>query len=148
MTMIQFLGEWVVRSSILILAGALLLWLLRVKNPSVRLTAWTAMLAGSLAIPLLTAALPKMPLPVLRPPARPLRASRSGSAREPVVSLPWSTIPEPISAPAPPQPVDAKPFDTVRLAAILYALTTIALLLRLLGGLVLSLRILRRSRPT
>jgi len=37
--MIQFLGEWIVRSSFLILTGALVLWLLRVKNPSVRLTA-------------------------------------------------------------------------------------------------------------
>ncbi len=68
MTMIQFLGEWILRSSILILAGALLLWLLRVKNPSMRLTAWTAMLAGSLSIPLLTVALPKVPLRVMRPP--------------------------------------------------------------------------------
>jgi len=36
----------------------------------------------------------------------------------------------------------------MRLAATLYLLAAIALLLRLFGGLVLSLRILRRSRPT
>ena len=47
MTTILFFGEWAVRSSIFILAGALLLLILRVKNPSVRLTAWTAILAGS-----------------------------------------------------------------------------------------------------
>ena len=38
MTTILFFGEWAVRSSLLILAGALLLLLLRVKNPSVRLS--------------------------------------------------------------------------------------------------------------
>ena len=85
MTLIQFLGEWVVRSSMLILVGALLLWLLRVKNPSIRLTAWTAILVGSMAIPLLTAALPRAPLPVLRRPSatrctRSSHSERSGSA--------------------------------------------------------------------
>ena len=66
MTTIQFLAEWALRSSILILSGALLLWALRVKDPSIRLAAWTAMLCGSLAIPALTAALPKLPLVVMR----------------------------------------------------------------------------------
>ncbi len=66
MTALQFLAEWALRSSILILSGALLLWLLRVKDPSVRLAAWIAVLAGSLAIPALTAALPEMPLAVMR----------------------------------------------------------------------------------
>jgi hypothetical protein len=69
MIVIQFLGEWLVRSSVLILAGALLVWLLRPTNPEFRLTAWTAMLVGSMAIPLLAAALPKVPMPLLRAPA-------------------------------------------------------------------------------
>ena len=60
MTTVEFLAEWALRSAILILAGALLLWALRVKDSSVRLAAWTAMLIGSLAIPALTA-LPKIP---------------------------------------------------------------------------------------
>jgi hypothetical protein len=37
MTTIQALGEWAIRSSILILSGALLLRVLRVKDPSIRL---------------------------------------------------------------------------------------------------------------
>jgi hypothetical protein len=41
---LQFLAEWALRSSILILSGALLLWALRVKDASIRLAAWTAML--------------------------------------------------------------------------------------------------------
>ena len=64
MTTVEFLAEWALRSSILILGGALLLWALRVKDSSVRLAAWTAMLLGSLAIPALTA-LPKIPFPVM-----------------------------------------------------------------------------------
>ena len=66
MITIQVLGEWAIRSSILILSGALLLRVLRVKDPSIRLAAWTAMLCGSVAIPLLTTALPKIPLAVMR----------------------------------------------------------------------------------
>jgi hypothetical protein len=38
-----FLAEWALRSSILILSGALLLWVLRVKDASIRLAGWTAM---------------------------------------------------------------------------------------------------------
>ena len=51
MTAVQFLVEWALRSSILILSGALLLRALRVKDPSIRLAAWTAILCGSLAMP-------------------------------------------------------------------------------------------------
>jgi hypothetical protein len=47
------LAGWALRSSVLILCGAGLLWILRVKDAAVRLTAWTALLAGSLAIPAL-----------------------------------------------------------------------------------------------
>ncbi len=66
MTTTQFLAEWALRSSILILAGALLLWALRVKDSAVRLVALTAVLCGSLAIPALNAVAPKTPLPVMR----------------------------------------------------------------------------------
>ncbi len=138
MTMILFLGEWMVRSSVLILAGALLLWLMRVKNPSVHLTAWTAMLAGSLAMPLLRVALPKVPLPVMR---------SSAPTPEPVITLGWTRIPDSISTPTLPPAANAKTFDWMRFTAILYLLVMIALLVRLFGGLVMSLRILRRSRP-
>ena len=58
MSMILFLLEWAIRSSALIAVGALLLHALRVKNPSVRLAAWVAMLIGSFGLPLLTATLP------------------------------------------------------------------------------------------
>ena len=64
--MTQFLAEWALRSSILIVCGALLIRALRVKDPSLRLAAWTAILCGSLAIPALTAVLPKLPIAVMR----------------------------------------------------------------------------------
>lgn len=69
MTTLQFLAGWALRSSALILGGTLLLWALRVKDPSIRLAAWTLMLCGSIAIPALTAALPKAPIPVMRAPS-------------------------------------------------------------------------------
>src|SRR3569833_1331803 len=71
MTPIAFLIAWIVRSALLILAGALLLRLFRVANPSLRLTAWIALLIGSLAIPLLTAALPEFPVHLLPPASQP-----------------------------------------------------------------------------
>ena len=66
MSSVQFLAEWALRSSILILTGALFLKLLRVKDASVRLAAWTAILVGSLAIPAMSIALPVVPVPILR----------------------------------------------------------------------------------
>jgi uncharacterized protein (TIGR03435 family) len=148
MTMIQFLGEWLVRSSILILAGALLVWLLRAKDPEFRLTAWTALLAGSMAIPLLAAALPKVPLPLLRAPARVSATASLPAPAEPPAILRSPRILGSLAAPAPPRPANARLFDRMRFAAVLYALPASALLLRLFAGFVISLHIFRRSRPT
>src|SRR5258706_5672320 len=83
MTIAQFLAEWALHSGILILTGALLLCLLRVKDSSIRLAAWTSLLCGSLAIPPLTATLPKMPLAVLS--ARSLAAG--------AVAIPYERVP-------------------------------------------------------
>ena len=55
MSTIQFLAEWAVRSSVLVLAGAVVLLLLRVKDSSIRLATWVALLCGSVALPLMTA---------------------------------------------------------------------------------------------
>lgn len=142
---IQFLIEWAVRSSIVILAGSLLVWLLRVKNPSIRLMAWTVMLASSLAIPFLTTALPKVPLDVRRTPVRP---SATFPSEVPPGTYLGSTVKPDFSAAASPGPVAARPLDWMRLAAALYMLAAGALLLRLVAGVVLSLHIVRRSRST
>lgn len=64
----SFLIEWAIRSSVLIGSGAVLLWLLRVKDPSIRLAACIAVVCGSLAMPLFTAALPKLPVAIPQAP--------------------------------------------------------------------------------
>jgi len=130
MTTILFLAEWAVRSSILILSGALLLWALRVKDSSIRLAAWTAMLYGSLAIPGLTAALPKIPVAEMRIAARPLEAPELAHGT-PVVDH-----------------VPGRRFEWERAALIVYALIASALLLRIVVGLAMSLRLRRSSRAT
>ena len=129
MTTIQFLAEWAVRSSILILLGGLLLWALRVKDSSIRLAAWTAMLCGSLAIPVLTTTLPKMPVPPGRMAAFPSE----------VTAVPNSSA---VNA------VPIKSFDWERAALIAYALIAAALLVRIVVGLWMSLRLRRSSRAT
>jgi multidrug efflux system membrane fusion protein len=135
---LQFLAEWALRSSILILSGALLLWALRVKDPSIRLAAWTAMLCGSLAIPVLTAALPKAPLAIMRAP--------SGRVEAPAAVQ--SVAFEPMRAPASPNVVAPERFDWARAAVAIYVLVALALLLRLCIGLAMSLRLLRSSLAT
>jgi RND family efflux transporter MFP subunit len=143
MTAVQFLAEWALRSSVLILSGALLLRVLHVKDPSIRLAAWTAMLCGSLAIPALTTALPKAPFTIMRPAAP--RAETLAAAK--------------IAIPAPEEPVASRQSDAVskpsnwkmlwpRAALTLYAFVALGLLLRLGFGLAMSLRLLRGSRET
>jgi multidrug efflux pump subunit AcrA (membrane-fusion protein)/beta-lactamase regulating signal transducer with metallopeptidase domain len=139
MTTTQFLAEWALRSSILILSGALLLWALRVKDSSIRLAAWTAILFGSLAIPALTAALPKVPLIVTR------TATRTVEAR--VVRDESTPSPEPPASRQNGTGV-SKRFDWARAAVTIYVLIGLALLLRLCVGLTISLRLLRGSRAT
>ena len=87
MTTIQLLAEWALRSSILVLSGALLLRVLRVKDPSIRLAAWTAMLVASLAIPVLTSTLPGLLLAV---PEAPLQAKTPAPQRrlQPILAAP------------------------------------------------------------
>jgi membrane fusion protein, multidrug efflux system len=133
MTWIQFLAEWAIRSSVLILAGALLLWVLRVKSSSIRLAVWTAPLCASLALPVLTEALPSLPL-VLKQ-AAPARAE----APITVDDSPAILQSEPAAKP------QARS-DWTRPALIAYSLVALTLLLRLCVGLALSLRLLRNSR--
>jgi bla regulator protein blaR1 len=147
MTAIQWMSEWVIRSSILILAGALLVSLLRLKSPSVRQVAWTVMLAGSLAIPLLTTVLPKVRFDVGRAPAGPLAPVFDAAASHDAARLPRPATTDSISGAETLRPVAGNPFDWLRAAAILYALAAGALLLRLVAGLAVAVRILRRSRP-
>ena len=142
MNTIQFLAEWALRSSILILSGALLLWALRVKDPSVRLAAWTAMLCGSLAMPLFTAVAPRLPVAMIQ--------TAIHTAPQPVQAplVNYAAAPSPVRQ-VPPQETNAsKLFDWARAAVTIYVLAAGALLMRLCCGLAMSLHLLRGSRAT
>jgi hypothetical protein len=114
MTAIQFLAEWALRSSLLILGGGLLLWALRVKDPSIRLAAWTAILLGSLAIPALTPTLPRLPFGI---PAGAARPAETPSIRYHAAPAPGAVASGPDSV------VARKPFRWSRAALTLYALS-------------------------
>jgi beta-lactamase regulating signal transducer with metallopeptidase domain len=143
--MTTILFEWALRSSILIVSGALLLWVLRVKDASIRWAAWTAMLCASLAIPALTVALPKLPLVVMRvaPPRieAPVVVYHAPEEPTPAVSPSYVGVEKRGNA-------VSKPFDWARAAVMIYVPVALALLLRLSLGLAMSLRLLRRSRVT
>ncbi len=99
MTPVGFLAEWIIRSSILIAGGALLLWLSRVKDASIRTVAWTAMLCGSFLIPALTLEFLKTFLPSVRKTA-------AGVVVLPAEVPPPVTVSEPAPAAFPkPEPV-------------------------------------------
>ena len=132
MNALEFLAEWAARSAVLILAGALVLLVLRVKDSSIRLAVWVALLIGSLAIPLLTVMLPRVPVIVSREASRPVAA--------PVVDFE--------SAPVAPRVATETPFDWMRVAFVLYIAAGGGLLLRLLVGLAMSWRLLGDSRDT
>jgi uncharacterized protein (TIGR03435 family) len=148
MTAIQFLAEWALRSSALILGGTLILRALKVKDSSVRLAAWTMMLCISAAMPLLTATLPKVPLIRLTMPdgaalqdgaawvvdagARSLNAS--GYERGTYTSSRGRDV--------------QNGFDWQDLVSTIYFLLAAFFLLRLCVGLLMSARLLRSSRAT
>jgi beta-lactamase regulating signal transducer with metallopeptidase domain len=171
MTTIQFLAEWALRSSILILSGALLLWALRVKDPSIRLAAWTAMLCGSLAMPVLAMSLSRMPLPNMPVPRLPLPKMPLAAARvpdrpaeaPPVLNEAAPALDRTVQfarTPAgdhPPAPLRKVPrqdagvtrrFEWAIAAVTIYIAVAAALLLRVCAGLALGLRLLRGSRAT
>jgi RND family efflux transporter MFP subunit len=142
MIAIRFLAEWALRSSILIVSGAALLRVLRVKDSSIRLTAWTAMLFGSLAIPALTVALPGVRLMIPRAGERPAQVRRV------IYEAPPNSPPVPIVSVPKRATNVVKPFDWASAALTIYILCSFALLLRLCLGLAMSRRLLRKSRAT
>jgi RND family efflux transporter MFP subunit len=144
MTAIYFLSDWALRSSILILSGALLLFLFRVKDSYTRLAAWTAILVGSFAIPALTVALPHVPIAVVRKmPFQRRTAVIDGDARSSASSAMMGQAANGRS----PTAVE-KPVNWVATTLVVYTLVALALLLRIAVGLVMSLRLRSASRST
>jgi multidrug efflux pump subunit AcrA (membrane-fusion protein) len=144
MSTVPFLVEWALRSMILISIGALLLWALRVKDPSIRWAAWTAMLSASLAIPLLSLTAPAVRVPILR-----VAAPRPEASTAPQTT-PLELAPAPGIAHESPGNDTGVPrrFDWPRAALLAYIIVALSLLLRLTAGLVMSRRLRRGSRTT
>jgi hypothetical protein len=151
--MLALLAESALRS--LALGGAVWLGLrlLRVRNPHVQMTAWTAVLIASLAMPLLmrwvTVTIPAVPsaqvLDIIWPaPASPLEAmpAAPGPARMPVSPPPAAT-----PGVADPPAAAFAAVDWRLVATGVYALVSGVLLLRLLIGIALTWRMARAARP-
>jgi RND family efflux transporter MFP subunit len=145
MIAIRFLMEWAVRSSILILGCGLLLRVLRAKDPAIRLAAWTAVLFGSLAMPLLTVSLPKTAVAVL--PKAVWLLDRPAIGNQAARTQPAEAL-RPGDALLSPSRAAAERFDWMRPALAVYVAIVFVLLLRLAIGAAMSLRILRGSRAT
>jgi hypothetical protein len=145
MTILIFLAAWALRSAVVVLAAAILLGLFRVKDPSVRLAAWTAALFGSLLIPTLTMTLPAVKLPEV-PGYQAPAAVRSLASRN--FGIPLRTAQTPGIAALPGTFSARRQALWPPLFLALYCLGAAVLLLRLVTGLLLSRRLIRGSRPT
>lgn len=164
MSTVEFLAEWMIRSAFLIAGGTLLLWVLRLKDSSIRTAAWTAMLCGSMVIPALNSAFPKTLLPnfrktaagvVVRPRQAPVVVSAQTpapvSTLTPVDPMPRKTARTAMLAPPAAglaAPAATYPFALVRAGLMFYAAICGAMLLRICAGLLVGWRLLRRSHAT
>src|SRR5882724_7798232 len=63
-TLLFGLADWSIRAAVLAGAAGTLLWIARVKDAQVKLTAWTVVLGAVLLMPLASPVLPRVPIPV------------------------------------------------------------------------------------
>ena len=152
MTVGQFLINWMVRSAILTLAGAMLLRIFRVRDASIRLASWTAILCASATIPLLSGILPDLPLIVPR--GEPVFLRQTVAEADPARTVSESLLGFPDlveggrAAGARPNASFVKSFDLGDAVVALYVTISIILLLRIGVGLAIGDRLRRRSTPT
>jgi hypothetical protein len=165
--MLDLLLESALRSLALGVAVWLGLALLRVRNPRTQMTAWTVVLVASLAMPALMHRL-TVTIPAAAPPLRVVESlsSRLSAPRSEPVEMPAVPTPGPLALPPatersamphPSQPVMPDPadrhgsgwpgFDWRVLPAAVYLVVAAFMLLRLLTGLLLSVRMARAARP-
>jgi BlaR1 peptidase M56/Domain of unknown function (DUF3471) len=164
--MLDLLLESSLRSLALGVAVWLGLALLRVRNPRAQMTAWTVVLIASLAMPALMHRL-TVTIPAAVPPlhlVESLSSTFSGPLSEEVeisalppqdlLGVPHVAEPGAVQPPhaVPPNPADRRRFgwsgfDWRALSAAIYILVAGVMLLRLLAGLLLSVRMVRAARP-
>lgn len=65
-TILLALAEWAIRATVLAAAVALLLWVARIKDAHVKLTAWTVVLVAVLSMPLVLPVTPQITISVPR----------------------------------------------------------------------------------
>ena len=135
--MLDILGQAALRTLLLAAIVQLGLWLLRIRRPQLRLTAWTVVLAASLAMPALQRASP-LRLSVL--PNVPDAASIEAADPQPQASVSQASTPAPAEGVT--TPITAMPW-----LEALYLLVGGTLLLRLTIGIILSLRLLGKAAP-
>jgi beta-lactamase regulating signal transducer with metallopeptidase domain len=135
--MLEALGSAALRTLFLALTVGLCLRLLRVGHTQLLLTAWTVVLAASLAMPIL-----QRSVPITLQTSAELPLSFAG------IATPESTAPHPAASVMPVTVVSAHAAPAWRLWLTgAYLAVTGAMLLRLIVGLVLSWGLLRAARP-
>jgi uncharacterized protein (TIGR03435 family) len=157
MTALPFLAAWAVRSSILILAGAILAGVLRIRDAAMRWALWTALLCGSLLIPVMNTALPgvhfglpkamERPAPLMDAPREPVMIAFPVAPAIKVRETPPVATTLPLGVPA------AKPFNRGQAVLAVYVLAVYVLIgailfSRVCLGLGIGLVLLRRSLAT
>jgi hypothetical protein len=164
--MLALLLESALRSLMLGVAVWLGLALLRVRNPRAQMTAWTVVLAASLAMPglmhhfTMTIPAPAPPLHVFESLSPVLSGPLSEQAETPALPAQGRLASAPVAGPGavlPPHPATPDPadrrghgwpgFDWRALPAAIYLAVAGVMLLRLLVGLLLSARMARAARP-
>ena len=152
MTTMLFLAGWAIRSSIMILAGAILVSVLRIRDAALRWAVWTAMLCGYLLIPVMSTTLPSVnigipkamerPAPVAYAPQEPVTAEFPFAPALQVHETPRGATTVQSGVPG------AKPFERGQAILGVYILIGAILLSRVCMGLGISLVLLRRSLTT
>src|SRR5579871_296964 len=131
------LAEWSIRAAVLAGAAGALLWAARIKDAQIKLTAWTIVLVAILLMPLAAPLTPRLSIAV------PTFFSHTRQAS----NEPSRPLHLPVIARGTGNPQKAFTPHASDLAAGVWILIALALLLRLAVGLRLGVRLVRRSRP-
>jgi GWxTD domain-containing protein len=135
-TILLALAEWSIRAAVLAGAAGALLWAARIKDAHIKLTAWTIVLIATLLMPLAAPLTPRLSISVPRFMAQ----TRDGKPQpQPAFALPVLS-----GSSAEPRKTFSPQWTDI--AAGLWLLTALAMLSRLLLGLGLSARLIRKSR--
>ena len=137
-TILLAIAEWSIRTMALAAVVGLLLWMLRIKDANVRLTAWTVVLAASLIMPIAAPVMPHISIAVPR--------FFGHQDRQPLPQL--ALPPRPITThfDAPPREDRRLPWPDLAVGA--WSAIALTMLFRLAIGLRLAARMLRGSEST